>query len=161
MNYQKQPPRGVPRKRCAEKCSKFTGEHQCRSAISIKLQNNFIEITLRHGCSPVNLLHIFRTPFLKNTSGWLLVNYLLSRRRLIESCCWEHKIGRLNGHLCLLTWILTDINIIFTHKMNSAPLSYNWYSIKYITKFKQKTQFVVNYAVISRIYVWHLLLGHN
>ena len=54
-------------------CSKFTGEHPCRSAISIKLQSNFIEITLRHGCSPVNLLHISRTPFLKNTSGRLLL----------------------------------------------------------------------------------------
>ena len=50
--------------------NKFTGEHPCRSAISIKLQSNFIEIALRHGCSPENLLHIFRTPFLKNTSGW-------------------------------------------------------------------------------------------
>ena len=38
--------------------SKFTGEHQCRSVISIKLQSNFIEIAFRHGCSPVNLLHI-------------------------------------------------------------------------------------------------------
>ena len=28
-------------------------------------------IALRHGCSPVNLRHIFRTPFLKNTSGRL------------------------------------------------------------------------------------------
>ena len=37
--------------------SKFTGE--C----------NFIEITLRHGCSPVDLLHVFRIPFLKSTSG--------------------------------------------------------------------------------------------
>ena len=45
-------------------CGKFTGEHIC--------QSNFIEITLRHGCSPVNFLHIFRTPFSKNTSGWLL-----------------------------------------------------------------------------------------
>ena len=27
-------------------CSKFTGEHPCRSAISIKLQCNFIEIAL-------------------------------------------------------------------------------------------------------------------
>ena len=36
-------------------CSKFT-EHSCRSGISIMLQNNFIKITLRHGCSPVNLL---------------------------------------------------------------------------------------------------------
>ena len=34
---------------------------------------NFIEIALRHGYSPVNLLHIFRTPCLKNTSGWLLL----------------------------------------------------------------------------------------
>ena len=40
-------------------CSKFTAEHPCRSAISITLQSNFIEITLRHGCSPVNLLHVF------------------------------------------------------------------------------------------------------
>ena len=54
-------------------CSKLTGEHPCQSAISIKLQNNFIEITLRHGCSPVNLMHIFRTPFLKHTSGGLLL----------------------------------------------------------------------------------------
>ena len=37
-------------------------------------QSNFIEITLRHGSSPVYLLHIFRTPFSKNTSGPLLLN---------------------------------------------------------------------------------------
>ena len=34
-------------------------------------QSNFIEIVLRHGCSPENLLHIFRAPFPANTSGWL------------------------------------------------------------------------------------------
>ena len=28
---------------------------------------------LLHGCSPVNCLNIRRTPFLKNTSGWLLL----------------------------------------------------------------------------------------
>ena len=54
-------------------CSKFTREHPDRSAISTKLQSNFIEIVLRHGCSPVNLPHIFRTTFSKNTSGWLLL----------------------------------------------------------------------------------------
>ena len=57
--------------------SKFTGEHSCRSVISIKLQSNFTEITLRHGCSPINLLHIFRTPFPKNTSWWLLLRYCI------------------------------------------------------------------------------------
>ena len=35
---------------------------------------NFIEITFRHGCTPVNLLHAFRAPFSKNTSGRLLLN---------------------------------------------------------------------------------------
>ena len=38
-------------------CSKFTGEH------SVKLLCNFTEITVRHGCSPVNLLDVFRTSF--------------------------------------------------------------------------------------------------
>ena len=56
-----------------EICSKSTGEHACRSAISINLLCNFIEIALRHGCSPVNLLHILRTPFCKNTSEGLLL----------------------------------------------------------------------------------------
>ena len=32
-----------------------------------------IEIALRHGCSPVNLLHIFRTPFQQSISEWLLL----------------------------------------------------------------------------------------
>ena len=43
-------------------CRKATGEHPCRSVISIKLPINFIEIALRHGCSPVTFLHIFSTP---------------------------------------------------------------------------------------------------
>ena len=58
-------------------CNKFTGEHPCRSAISIKLLCNFIEIALRHGCSPVYFLRIFQTPFPRNTSDWLLLNFVL------------------------------------------------------------------------------------
>ena len=37
-----------------------------------KFANEFIEIAHQQECSPVNLLHIFRTPFPKNTSGVLL-----------------------------------------------------------------------------------------
>ena len=55
-------------------CSKFTGEHECGSAISIMFLCNFTEMALRYGCSPVSLLHIFRTPFSWNSSGWLLLN---------------------------------------------------------------------------------------
>ena len=48
----KQPPRGVLNKRCSQNMQQI--------------------YTLRHGCSPVDFLHIFRTPFSQNTSGWLL-----------------------------------------------------------------------------------------
>ena len=69
-SLQKQPPRGVLKKRCSENM-----QHIYRRTLMPKcdLQSNFIEITLRHGCSLVYLLHIFRTPFTKNPSGWLLL----------------------------------------------------------------------------------------
>ena len=62
-------------------CSKFTGEHPCWSAISIKLLtaisikllSNFFEIALWYGCSPVNLLHIFRPSFPDSKCGGLLL----------------------------------------------------------------------------------------
>ena len=63
---EKQPLRGNPRKRCSENMQQIyrrTPMTKC----------NFIEIVLRYGCSPVNLLHIFRIPFLKNTSERLLL----------------------------------------------------------------------------------------
>ena len=37
--------------------------------------NKVAFLTLRHGCSPVNLLHIYRTPFPKNTPRRLLLPY--------------------------------------------------------------------------------------
>ena len=55
----------------------------CRSATSINWQSNFIEIALRHGCSPVNLLHTFRTPFPKNTSGRPLLDIIQYRSIII------------------------------------------------------------------------------
>ena len=63
---------------------KFTREHPYRSVISIKLLSNFIEITLLHGWSLVNLLHIFRIPFPKNTSEWLL---LIFRTIIFQKFC--------------------------------------------------------------------------
>ena len=68
---QKQPPRGVLRKRCFENVQQIYRRTPCQSTFSIKLLCNFIEIALRHGCSPVNVLHILRTPFNKNNSGRL------------------------------------------------------------------------------------------
>ena len=48
--------------------------------------SNFIETALRHGCYPVNLLHIFRTPFPENTSVWLLLYQLFSPKALHNRC---------------------------------------------------------------------------
>ena len=75
MHFQKPPSIGVFRERCSENNSKFTREHPCQSLISIKLLCNFFEITLRYGCSDVNLLYIFKTAFPANTSGGLLLHY--------------------------------------------------------------------------------------
>ena len=59
---------------CSENMQQIYREYQCRSVILMKLQNSFIEIALRHGCSSVNLLHISRTPFYKSTSGRLFLH---------------------------------------------------------------------------------------
>ena len=42
-------------------------------AFTLDMSNNFIEITLQRECSPVNMLHNFRTPLSKNISGGLLL----------------------------------------------------------------------------------------
>ena len=72
---QKQPPRGVPRKRCSENMQQI---YRRTPMPKCDLQSNFIEIALRHGCSPVNLLHIFRSPFPENTSERLLLKSVWS-----------------------------------------------------------------------------------
>ena len=63
-NIQEQSLRGFLTKRCPilEICSKLTGEDLSRSVISIKLECKSMKTTLPHGCSPVHLLHICRTP---------------------------------------------------------------------------------------------------
>ena len=76
LQFQKQPSRVVLKEKGILKISsKFAGEHLCQIAISIKLQ-----IILRHGCSAVNLLHIFRTPFPKNTSGAPRLQFLFMKK---------------------------------------------------------------------------------
>ena len=67
--FQKQPFRSVPAKRCygnMQQIYRGTPMPKCH------FHKAEIYFTLRHGYSPVNLLHIFRTNFCRNTSGWLL-----------------------------------------------------------------------------------------
>ena len=86
--------------------------------ILIKLQSSFIEITRRHGCSPVNLLHIFRTPFCKKTSWGLLLTRVSFYRKMLSNIfnyikwCWifqypHHRAFSINflTHLEGIFWI--------------------------------------------------------
>ena len=57
-------------------CNKFTGEHPCRSVISIKLLCNFVETTLRHGCSPVILLFSYAIGAWSWASTWVFYGLL-------------------------------------------------------------------------------------
>ena len=63
--FRNSPPEVFLEKGVPKVCSKFTGKQPCQSVISIKFQDKFTEITLRHGCSPVNLLHISEDIFLR------------------------------------------------------------------------------------------------
>ena len=89
-------------------CSKFTGEHPYRSAISIKL--------LQHGCSPLNFLHVFRTAFLKNTSAPLFLAYIR-----LNLTCFVHTSNKrffsTELHYCLYELSLLSIFVVINHIM--------------------------------------------
>ena len=55
-------------------------------------QSNFVEITLRHVCTPVNLLHIFRIPFSKNTSA-VMGNASAFNYFMTESLSYRNQIN--------------------------------------------------------------------
>ena len=55
---------------------------------------DLVKIALLHVCSPVNLLHIFRTAFPKNISGWLfLSNFSQYAEFTSQTSKHENKMG--------------------------------------------------------------------
>ena len=102
IQCRKHPFRGVLIKRCSDNMQQIYK----RTPIP-KCDSNFIEITLRDVCSPVNLLYVvFRTPFSKNSSGGLLLQ-CLSNHTIISLLCdlnfiqttekYKHKWAILSG----------------------------------------------------------------
>ena len=71
--YRSSPPEAFLENGVLNICSKFTEEHSCRSAISEKLETNFIEITLPYRCCLVNLLHVFKTSLRTSVQGCLCI----------------------------------------------------------------------------------------
>ena len=106
-----------------------------------KVACTFIEITLRHGWSPINLLHIFRTPFTKNASEWLLYIYVHLRKSIWTVVWWKQSF---------LCWLLRSCRYLLVTKIcfsNSAPISFrklllHSFILKlYIHCFKKSLQF--------------------
>ena len=97
-------------------CSKFTGENPCRSVISIKLLCNFMEITFRRGCSPVNLLHIFRRSFLGTPlGGCFWIGFNEGDISLWEFCKYKinHSFPRFYFSFFIITKTATFSSLIF------------------------------------------------
>ena len=68
LNYRSSRPEVFLGKVILKICRKFTCDFN-----KVAKKSNFIEIAFRLGCSPIDLLHMFRTPFPRNNSGWLLL----------------------------------------------------------------------------------------
>ena len=105
--YNNRPPEVSLRKGVPKICSRFTGEHPCGSVIQIKLLCNFTEITRRHGCSPVNWLHIFGTPFPKNNFGGIRLD--------LDLYDWQNIDSFLELHVHCTLWKQKHLSMAITH----------------------------------------------
>ena len=92
-------------------CNKFTGEHPT------KLLCNFIEITLRHRCSPVNLLHIFKKPFATSISGRLLLHF---RNNSEDINFWKRSVQKQMSACTLFTYSKFKNTIIIKRHLSKA-----------------------------------------
>ena len=118
-----QPSRGVLRKRCSENM-----QHIYRRTTMPKCDCNFIEIALRRGCSPVDLLHIFRTRFYKNTYGGMLLKSESKRKKLYWAVEFVAPIvlwncsGIKKNSLLMCKNLITKTDMYIFHFFMSNPL---------------------------------------
>ena len=119
--------------------------HPCRNVISITLLCNFIEVTLQHWCSLVNLLHIFRTSFHKNNYGGLLP-YMFqwlpiphnSQCRPERSWRWRHDVHQAkNTLLSFCKFFDQDYRTIIKH------INTRWITLEFGPIWKLKVLFPV------------------
>ena len=76
LDNQKKLPKKRHKKGVFKNFVKLTGKHPCQNLFLNKVAGvraaTLLKKRLWHKCFPVNFAKFLKTPFLKNTSGWLL-----------------------------------------------------------------------------------------
>ena len=96
----------------------FTLERPRWSTTSIKLHGHFVGVTLRRGCSPVDLVVLFGTRFNNTTSGGLLLHteYLLYIHKYIYIYIYIYYILYiyiLYIYICIYIYSLNTFNALY------------------------------------------------
>ena len=97
--FQKHPYRGVLRKGCSENMHHFYRRTPTLKCDFNKVAKQFYWNRTSVWCSPINLLHIFRTPFLMKISWWLLLKSCFYTK---TKCRWRSYPTKIVGFLWLL-----------------------------------------------------------
>ena len=123
--------------------------------ISIKLQNNFVEITLWHGCSPVSLLHIFRTLFAKNTSWGLLMHTCFTKWICFRTGRWQRVAWFV--HIEKVVWQFQEIRFIWQFVITKIQIRFE---ILYLEFFYPGLHYTFQYlAQILLFYKKYIMPG--
>ena len=115
MQIRKQTYKDFFQKRCSENMQQIFRRTPMPKCVFDKLLCNFIEITLRHGCSPVNLLHIFRTPTLGSLLEGLYMRFILVQN--------NDPVGNIDISAIFLKWrclVNETKNIVEEPKKNKS-----------------------------------------
>ena len=113
-----------------------------------QIYSNFIEITLWHGCSPVNLLHIFRTPFSKNTSRWLLLSLTTLMLNEIKKTILSRRVTIVLSDLCHPLNLLESTNRLELQNTQNFEV---FYCIKWYKLWNIGTSEVVCWILLKRL----------
>ena len=116
----------------------------------VTLQHGWNQIKLRHMCSPVNLLHIFRTPFLRNTSRRLLLGVSPINWNIEKSPLWLLKVLRgtkIND--MKMTFYLVFSTGIYQFKVNNKIIVRNMPKVNKKGTRSNVSRYVVTNVLIS------------
>ena len=142
---QKQPSSGILTKRCSENIQQI---YRRTPMPKCDLQSNFIEITLWYVCCPVNLLHVFRTPFLRSTSGGNTPGQLLLYFTINSS--WTSKnLRKMNRPL--MTFLLRVISGVTLIRALTFCMALKFQIIIYY----ETKKFLFNFGIsFTNLYLW-------